>query len=656
MRPQEEHRVKIADPLPKSCASSGSSVNEMSCRSGTESAGSPPPSHTTIRRRNRTISGSKSEDHMLTTESGRLVYTKGRPPWYDREGKNLKHPYVIGICGGSASGKTTVARRIIERLEVPWVTVLSMDSFYKVLSEEQHELAARHEYNFDHPQAFDFDLLCETLRRLREGKSVEVPVYDFTTHRRDKQPKLMYGADVLIFEGILAFHTKELVDLMDMKVFVDTDPDTRLARRLQRDTEERGRKVEGVLEQYLRFVKPAFDTFIAPGMKCADIIVPRGGENEVAIDLIVKQVKTQLAERGYDASKNLNLQRADMVHRDFPHQLPSSLHIVQQTPQVRGLHTFIRNRKTSRDEFIFYSERLMRILIENAMNFMPFMAVTVKTPNGQTFSGKRCTAEICGVSIMRAGESMENSLRAVVKDCKMGKILIQTNEKTMEPELYYLRLPKNVQQYKILLMDATVATGAAAMMAIRILLDHDVLEENIILVSLLMAETGVHSLAYAFPKVTLLTTAVDAHINDSYYVIPGMGNFGDRYFGTEAVAFSDEDSDLEDRTTSNSRNTDDSSSISHSEDANHSGNMGDAKSADNLASKKPNMPDDGDCAAENTADSTSPVESGSQNPHKTDDGQQNVEKSVDKENTEGPERDSSTWNTKHCSVHFEHCN
>lgn len=128
---------------------------------------------------------------------------------------------------------------------------------------------------------------------------------------------------------------------------------------------------------------------------------------------------------------------------------------------------------------------------------------------------------------------MENALRGVVKDCKMGKILIQTNQQTMEPELHYLRLPKNVNEYHILLMDATVATGAAAMMAIRILLDHDVPEENIMLLSLLMAETGVHSVAYAFPKVRLLTTAVDHQLNASYHVIPGVGNFGDRYYGTE---------------------------------------------------------------------------------------------------------------------------
>ncbi|MFH4973677.1 hypothetical protein AB6A40_000386 [Gnathostoma spinigerum] len=521
--------VKICEPRGVSSISSFSNIELTDFQSDVTSQSS----LCLIRKRNRTISGSKSEDHLLTTESGRRVYTKGRPPWYDREGRNLKQPYVIGICGGSASGKTTVARRIIEQLEIPWVTVLSMDSFYKVLTEEQHHLAARQEYNFDHPQAFDFDLMCETVHRLREGKSVEVPVYDFSTHRRSKQPKLMYGADIIIFEGILAFHSTELCDMMDIKVFVDTDPDTRLARRLKRDISERGRDVDGVLEQYFRFVKPAFETFIAPGMKVADIIVPRGGENQVAIDLIVKQIKIQLAERGYDASENLMFQRADMVQRNLPVQRPESLTIVSQTPQVLGLHTFIRNKNTPRDELIFYTDRLIRILIENAMNFMPFEDIEVQTVDGLRYNGKRRSTDICGIAIMRAGETMENSLRAVVKDCKMGKILIQTNQKTMEPELYYLRLPKNIENYKVFLLDATVATGAAAMMAIRILLDHDVLEENIILISLLMAESGVHALAYAFPKVRLITAAVDAHLNEHFYVIPGIGNFGDRYYGTE---------------------------------------------------------------------------------------------------------------------------
>ncbi|XGW30406.1 hypothetical protein V3C99_009409 [Haemonchus contortus] len=524
---QAQKSVQIDDVL-EYCNSSGSSVNELVNGVCPRSSPSPPAS----RRRLRTMSGSKAEHHLFTTKSGRKIYTKGRPPWYDSKGKSLKQPYVIGICGGSASGKTTVAEKIIEKLEIPWVTILSMDSFYKVLNEKEHALAEQSNYNFDHPNAFDFDLLFEVLTRLREGKSCEVPVYDFTTHSRDNNPKVMYGADVLIFEGILAFHRPDINAMMDMKVFVDTDPDVRLARRLNRDINERGRDAVGVLDQYFRFVKPAFEAYIAPGMKVADIIVPRGGDNDVAINLIAKQVMTQLVKRGYDQTAASQC-RHDLVNMgQLPDELPDNLTIIRETPQVRGLHTFIRNKNTKRDELIFYSERLTRILVEEAMNFMPYKDVEIELNNGQRVKGRRQSARICGIAIMRAGETMENSLRAVVKDCKMGKILIQTNDKTMEPELYYLRLPKDIDKYKVMLLDATVATGAAAMMAIRILLDHDVPEENIYVLSLLMSEPGVHALAYAFPKVRLITTAVDAQISDNFYVLPGMGNFGDRYYGT----------------------------------------------------------------------------------------------------------------------------
>ncbi|GMT25116.1 hypothetical protein PFISCL1PPCAC_16413, partial [Pristionchus fissidentatus] len=531
--------VKIEE-VPSYYNSSGSSVNEL-----VENEQQRSPSPPAARRRLRTLSNSKGDNQIMTTKSGRRIYTKGRPPWYDRGGQTMKKPFVIGICGGSASGKTTVAEAIIEKLEVPWVTILSMDSFYKVLNEEQKKSAHDSNFNFDHPDAFDFDLLKDVLARLKEGKSVEVPVYDFSTHSRSANAKTMYGADVLIFEGILAFHREDINEMMDMKVFVDTDADTRLARRLARDISERGRDTKGVLDQYLRFVKPAFDTFIAPGTKAADIIVPRGGDNYVAIDLIVKRVKTELTSRGYNAcgggENGVAQQRSSLLMcSDMPHELPDSLHIVKQTPQVLGLHTFIRNKETNRDELIFYSERLMRILIEEALNYMPYKKVQVDVSPGVSEEGLRMDGEICGVAIMRAGETMENSLRSVVKDCKMGKILIQTNEKSLEPELYYLRLPKDIQKYKVLLLDATVASGAAAMMAIRILVDHDVPEENISILSLLMAEPGVHALAYAFPKVRLVTTAVDPSLSDQFYVLPGMGNFGDRYYGTE---ISDDESD-----------------------------------------------------------------------------------------------------------------
>ncbi|KAK6634210.1 Uridine-cytidine kinase-like 1 [Polyplax serrata] len=488
-------------------------------------------------KRSRTTSTSsstkKTSKESVICSQFRTIYTAGRPPWYNCHGKHVE-PFIIGICGGSASGKTTVAAKIIESLDVPWVTLLSMDSFYKVLNKKQHEQAAINEYNFDHPDAFDFDLLAQTLQRLKEGKKVEVPIYNFVTHSREHRTKTMYGANVIIFEGILAFYYPEVLQMLDMKVFVDTDADVRLARRLKRDISKRGRDLEGVLKQYMTMVKPAFYYYIAPSMVHADIIVPRGGENTVAIELIVHHVHTQLQLRGFKL-------REKLVHSYIGQPLPKSLHLLPSTPQVLGLHTFIRNKDTQRDEFIFYSKRLIRLVIEFSLSLLPFKQVCVETPQGGPYQGKRCAStKICGVSILRAGETMEQAVRDVCKDIRIGKILIQTNQETDEPELYYLRLPKDIKDYKVILMDATVATGAAAIMAIRILLDHDVPEENILLVSLLMAEIGVHSVAYAFPQVKIVTSALDPEINDKFHVLPGIGNFGDRYFGTEPLTFSDD--------------------------------------------------------------------------------------------------------------------
>jgi len=483
------------------------------------------------KQRQRTISTSgaiNTEREPIIRASKRTIYTAGRPPWYDSQGQQVE-PFVIGVCGGSASGKTTVANKIISELGVPWVTLLSMDSFYKVLNEKQHELAALNEYNFDNPDAFDFELLFKTLQRLKEMKKVEVPIYNFMTHRREAKTVSMYGANVIIFEGILAFHMENIRNILDMKVFVETDSDVRLARRLKRDISNRGRDIHGVMQQYENHVKPAYDRFIAPTMTYADIIVPRGGENQVAIDLIVQHVQTQLTSRGFKLRSKL----AELSNGNGT-AMPNTLKVLPSTRQIKGLHTYIRNRETARDEFVFYSKRLIRLVIEYSLSLLPFETVSVSTPQGMQYEGRRCTVKkICGVSILRAGETMEQALSEVCKDIRIGKILIQTNWDSGEPELHYLRLPKDIKDYQVILMDATVATGAAAMMAIRVLLDHDVPEENINLVSLLMAESGVHTIAYAFPHVKIITTAVDPEINDKFHVLPGIGNFGDRYFGTE---------------------------------------------------------------------------------------------------------------------------
>ncbi|NXU47268.1 UCKL1 protein, partial [Turnix velox] len=223
--------------------------------------------------------------------------------------------------------------------------------------------------------------------------------------------------------------------------------------------------------------------------------------------------------------------RAALASAHQCHPLPQTLSVLKSTPQVRGMHTIIRNKETSRDEFIFYSKRLMRLLIEHALSLLPFQSCTVQTPQGQDYEGRTYSGkQITGVSILRAGETMEPALRAVCKDVRIGTILIQTNCNTGEPELHYLRLPKDISEDHVILMDCTVSTGAAAMMA-----DHDVPEDKIFLLSLLMAEMGVHSVAYAFPRVKIITTAVDKKVNDLFRIIPGIGEFlgGDDLLGGE---------------------------------------------------------------------------------------------------------------------------
>nr|XP_028682990.1 uridine-cytidine kinase-like 1 isoform X12 [Macaca mulatta] len=507
-----------------------------------------PPVGTGHSPRKRTTSQCKSEPPLLRT-SKRTIYTAGRPPWYNEHGTQSKEAFAIGLGGGSASGKTTVARMIIEALDVPWVVLLSMDSFYKVLTEQQQEQAAHNNFNFDHPDAFDFDLIISTLKKLKQGKSVKVPVYDFTTHSRKRDWKTLYGANVIIFEGIMAFADKTLLELLDMKIFVDTDSDIRLVRRLRRDISERGRDIEGVIKQYNKFVKPSFDQYIQPTMRLADIVVPRGSGNTVAIDLIVQHVHSQLEEgcAGLGTPVPPAAPDAERPEEHAAGARHAHHHQVGPTwgrrPRARSRSRALplhfrprRDKETSRDEFIFYSKRLMRLLIEHALSFLPFQDCVVRTPQGQEYAGK-CYAgkQITGVSILRAGETMEPALRAVCKDVRIGTILIQTNQLTGEPELHYLRLPKDISDDHVILMDCTVSTGAAAMMAVRVLLDHDVPEDKIFLLSLLMAEMGVHSVAYAFPRVRIITTAVDKRVNDLFRIIPGIGNFGDRYFGTDAV-------------------------------------------------------------------------------------------------------------------------
>jgi len=204
-------------------------------------------------------------------------------------------PFCIGVAGGTASGKSTVVEKIVGALSpTAPVAVITQDCFYKQLDAEERALADAGAWNFDHPNAFDFESSLEVMRRLYSGAAtpVSIPDYDFKTHSRlpSEHDTLVYRPQVVIFEGILALYDERLRSLFDLKVFVDAEADIRLARRIRRDMESRGRDLAGILAQYENFVKPSFDTFIHPTKRHADIVVPRGGDNAVAIDLLAAHI------------------------------------------------------------------------------------------------------------------------------------------------------------------------------------------------------------------------------------------------------------------------------------------------------------------------------------------------------------------------------
>ncbi|XP_015433696.1 PREDICTED: probable uridine-cytidine kinase isoform X2 [Dufourea novaeangliae] len=221
-------------------------------------------------------------------------------------GLENKTPFLIGVSGGTASGKSTVCKRIMEKLgQVDMdhmqrqVVCISQDSFYRDLSPAEKLKAEKGQYNFDHPNAFDNDLILQTLQDILAGVKCEIPAYDYRTNSLVKdQITTIYPADVVLFEGILVFYFPKIRDLFHMKLFVDTDSDTRLARRVPRDIKERGRDLDYVLNQYMNFVKPAFEEFCLPTKKFADVIIPRGADNTVAIDLIVQHIRDLLSNRG----------------------------------------------------------------------------------------------------------------------------------------------------------------------------------------------------------------------------------------------------------------------------------------------------------------------------------------------------------------------
>lgn len=204
----------------------------------------------------------------------------------------MNKPLVIGVAGGSGSGKTTVVKRILDVIGEDKILLLEHDSYYRDLA--HLPLEERMKQNFDHPSSLETELLIRHVNALIKGYSVEVPVYDFAEHTRATESRNVSPQKIILIDGILIFSEKELLKLMDIKLFVDTDDDIRLLRRIQRDIIERGRDLQRIIRQYENFVRPMHLEFVEPSKRYADIIIPRGGENHVALDMVTSLIKGKL--------------------------------------------------------------------------------------------------------------------------------------------------------------------------------------------------------------------------------------------------------------------------------------------------------------------------------------------------------------------------
>ena len=431
------------------------------------------------------------------------------PPWTE--------PYIIGIAGNSGSGKTSISQKIIQDINQPWTVLLSFDNFYQPLTLEQSKLAFANNYDFDCPDSLDFDLLVETIGNLKKGGKTTIPVYSFTSHNRTSKTNTIYGANVIIVEGLYALHDQRLLDMMDLKIYVDTDLDICLARRLTRDILYRGRDLGGAMQQWEKFVKPNAVKFINPTVQNADLVIPRGLDNSIAINLMIKHIKNQLALK----SRN-HLQRLKKLGVNIKFDIDKfNIKLLQNTNQVKGINSILFDTSTSRNDFIFYFNRMCGLLIELAQEFMTnYTNVDIDTGKGIYHGKKLLQNQYNAVNIIRSGDCFMASIKKSFPVISIGKLLIQSDSTTGEPQLHFERLPHKLSD-KIMLFDSQIISGAGAIMAIQVLLDHHVKEQDIILITYLSTEIGIRRIVNVFPKVKIvvgkLSSMEDSNSNNKVW-------------------------------------------------------------------------------------------------------------------------------------------
>ncbi|KAI0250570.1 uracil phosphoribosyltransferase-domain-containing protein [Lactifluus subvellereus] len=216
--------------------------------------------------------------------------------------------------------------------------------------------------------------------------------------------------------------------------------------------------------------------------------------------------------------------------RNAKYDISPSVFTLRRTAQLEALYTIIRDKDTSRGDFIFYSDRIIRLLVEEGLNHLPVVPKVVETPTGVEYGGVGFEGKICGVSILRAGEAMEQGLREVCRSVRIGKILIQRDEETTRPKLFYSKLPQDIAQRYVLLLDPMLATGGSAMKAVEVIMEHGVPEDRIIFINLISSPEGLKTFTTRYPALKVVTGWIDEGLNERAYIVPGLGDFGERRY------------------------------------------------------------------------------------------------------------------------------
>jgi uridine kinase len=273
-----------------------------------------------------------------------------------------------------------------------------------------------------------------------------------------------------------------------------------------RDVRERGRDIDGIIKQWFQFVKPSYKQYVEPQRSVSDIIIPRGIENTTAIDMVVKHIQRKLQEKSEKHSAEL--QKLEMIASE--EQLSANVFLMPQTPQFVSMNTILQNPATEQVDFVFYFDRLACLLIEKALDCTRYHPAKVETPQGDNYNGLHPEGLVSAVAILRGGSCLETALKRTIPDCITGRLLIQTNERNEEPELHYLKLPSGIEEHAtVMLLDPQMASGGAALMAVRVLVDHGVAEDRIVFVTCAAGKVGLKRLSTVYPEVRVIVGRIE---------------------------------------------------------------------------------------------------------------------------------------------------